>query len=249
MTNFKKHSFKLAAAGAIVLTGLLAPVTANASIVSGNSFFTFDNTGFAASNSYGDTVKKYWGASDNLLGIDGATTGGTTLSDTGSTGPLSFLVNTNITTISHPASGTFGRTEQATSMDSGNTSVGQIGLSGALRLNNATATGLVTPYDFSLLKTAGIWNIRTYDTAFGYQNIWKLDNVSESLNVSGELLLSGDLKWTGLWSTLVGANTSVVGTFNLAPVSAVPVPAAFWLFGSGVLGLTGFGRKKLAMAV
>jgi len=29
-------------------------------------------------------------------------------------------------------------------------------------------------------------------------------------------------------------------------VSAVPVPAAFWLFGSGLIGLVGFARRKKA---
>ena len=31
---------------------------------------------------------------------------------------------------------------------------------------------------------------------------------------------------------------------NLAPVSTVPVPAAVWLFGSGLLGLVGIARRK-----
>ena len=33
-------------------------------------------------------------------------------------------------------------------------------------------------------------------------------------------------------------------TFELTTVSAVPVPAAVWLFGSGLLALFGFGRRK-----
>lgn len=32
--------------------------------------------------------------------------------------------------------------------------------------------------------------------------------------------------------------------FSLTPVPAVPVPAAFWLFGSGLIGLTGLARRK-----
>jgi hypothetical protein len=131
-------------------------------------------------------------------------------------------------------------------MDASNTSVGQIGLSGAWRINGPG--GVLTPYDFRLIKTAGTWNISTFDTAFSFQNFLKLTNVSESLNGNGELLLSGDLQWTGLWANLVGANTSaVVGTFSLAP-SAVPVPAAVWMFGSGLLGLVGFSRRKAAVA-
>ncbi|OAI20379.1 hypothetical protein A1359_20955 [Methylomonas lenta] len=33
-----------------------------------------------------------------------------------------------------------------------------------------------------------------------------------------------------------------------APVAAVPVPAAVWLFGTGLLGLVSFGRKKSALS-
>ena len=34
------------------------------------------------------------------------------------------------------------------------------------------------------------------------------------------------------------------GTWTSASVSAVPVPAAIWLFGSGLLGLAGMARRK-----
>jgi hypothetical protein len=99
-----------------------------------------------------------------------------------------------------------------------------------------------------LVKTAGVWNIKTFDTGFSTQNFLKLTNVAESVNGNGELLLSGDLQWTGLWAGLVGANTNaVVGTFSLAP-SAVPVPAAVWMFGSGLLGLLGASRRKALVA-
>lgn len=37
---------------------------------------------------------------------------------------------------------------------------------------------------------------------------------------------------------------SGIGTGGLYLLSAVPVPAAFWLFGSGLLGLVGFARRK-----
>jgi len=38
------------------------------------------------------------------------------------------------------------------------------------------------------------------------------------------------------------------GNATLAPVAAVPLPAAVWLFGSGLLGLFGIGRRKLSAA-
>jgi len=36
------------------------------------------------------------------------------------------------------------------------------------------------------------------------------------------------------------------GTLGIFPVNPIPVPAAIWLFGTGLLGLIGFSRRKLA---
>jgi hypothetical protein len=33
----------------------------------------------------------------------------------------------------------------------------------------------------------------------------------------------------------------------IAPMTVVPLPSAAWLLGSGPLGLTGFGRRQLAV--
>lgn len=248
MTIMKTNRFKFVTVGALAITaftGLLAPATASAALVSGTATITIDNTAFVASNAYGEYVEKFWDASYNTTGINASTTGGLTLPTTGST-TMAFSVNTNTVTNSYPGAGTYGRTEQATTMDAGNTSSGQIGLSGAWRINGPG--GVLTPYDFRLVKTAGTWNISTFDTAFSYQNFLTLTGVSESLNGNGELLLSGNLQWTGLWAGMVGANTNaVVGTFSLAP-AAVPVPAAVWMFGSGLLGLLGVSRKKAVVA-
>lgn len=41
-----------------------------------------------------------------------------------------------------------------------------------------------------------------------------------------------------------GFNASFGGTAVVSSVSAVPVPAAVWLFGSGLLGLVGVARRK-----
>ena len=40
------------------------------------------------------------------------------------------------------------------------------------------------------------------------------------------------------------SNISGSGDCSVAGVSAVPLPAAAWLFGSGILGLVGFARRK-----
>ena len=49
----------------------------------------------------------------------------------------------------------------------------------------------------------------------------------------------------GDWQDLIGQPV-IVDTFNNARVnvSAVPVPAAVWLFGSGLIGLVGIARRR-----
>jgi hypothetical protein len=46
-----------------------------------------------------------------------------------------------------------------------------------------------------------------------------------------------------LTSSGVGAGADMTGV-SVTTVSAVPVPAAVWLFGSGLIGLAGVARRK-----
>ncbi|MEQ1638594.1 MAG: hypothetical protein ABL903_18165 [Methylococcales bacterium] len=261
--GIKNDSFKLLATGAIALgalTGLLASATASAALVTGNATITINNpaiTGLAGPGAW--IFQTHWGASDSTLAIDGATPGGADLSIFGNTALL-FPVNTNTTT-QYTAS--TNRSLQATTMDASNTSAAagtQIGLNGALRLRafNGTeftpGTPYLAAYDLSLIKTGGEWIVRSYDVGFDYLGLFKLGNVSESLNSNGELQLNGDLLWAfgpRGWGTYIanpGNPNAIIGSFSLAP-SAVPVPAAIWMFGTGVLGLFGITCRKQALAV
>ncbi len=222
----------------VSVAALFTSSSVQASLVTGNAQITIDNAAFAAANFYANYVEKHWGPEDNTLAIDGATLGGYSLPVAG-VHSMDFAVNSNTTGIDYPAAGAYGRSVQATTMDTADTSVGQIGLSGAWRINGQG--GVLTPYDFRLMKTAGIWKISSYDNAFGYVDFLQLSNVNESLNASGELLLSGDLSITGLWANLLAADNRVVGSIGLAP-SAVPVPAAVWFFVSGLVGLVARGQ-------
>jgi len=48
-------------------------------------------------------------------------------------------------------------------------------------------------------------------------------------------------------SSTVGADIDAVGAISSAPpVPQVPVPAAVWLFGTALIGLVGFGRRRKA---
>lgn len=61
------------------------------------------------------------------------------------------------------------------------------------------------------------------------QTVWELDMVGHEFQFMD--FSSGNLVASGTWQ-----NTSV---------SAVPVPASVWLFGSGLVGLVGVARRKL----
>jgi hypothetical protein len=250
MTNLKTDRFNLVAAGILAFSAM-ATNNVHAAPVTGNATITIDKTAFA-STSNGWDIPHFFDASFNEVAINGSTPGGTT-----STSNMLFSVNTNSSTISYAA---VNRTLQKTTMDSNDASVGQIGLSGALTMFHPSL-GNLAPYDFSLQKYSGTWNLVTHDQSFQGTTFFQLTNVSESVDVNGQLALAGDLIWGtnfgstthpspfGLtWASFLQVPTqsrsTVVGHLSLA---AVPVPAAVWLFGSGLLGLAGISRRKLAI--
>lgn len=49
---------------------------------------------------------------------------------------------------------------------------------------------------------------------------------------------------TGDWDSGVVPGSGIPGDFMAVRNSAVPIPAAVWLFGSGLLGLIGVARRK-----
>ena len=108
----------------------------------------------------------------------------------------------------------------------------------------------------------------SYSSGYGINNSGQV--VGESRTASGatvaffydgsrmlDLCLLSDCTSSG-WSSFTAAydinnNGDISGygsiggqthTFLLTNVSAVPVPAAVWLFGSGLLGLVGVARRK-----
>lgn len=251
MYPFKKHSDKLASAGILAIGlfgGLLTTTEANAALVSGVANLTIDNSAFTSAipGAEGWYIANFWDKNHNSTPINLDTTGGVAISPTEAF-TVSMEVNSNTSTISYGAS----RKQQATTMDAGNTAAGQIGLSGAFRMEPAAGGTYLNPADFFLKKTAGQWDIFTYNSGFGQPALFRLVNASESVNANGELSLSGDVYFTTQsysWNMLLNGSQSVkLGTFSLAP-SAVPVPAAVWLFGTGLLGLLGASRGKIGLS-
>ena len=83
---------------------------------------------------------------------------------------------------------------------------------------------------------------------FGSQptfDIFSLDLVavpppsSGPINITASALSDGTGGWGGLPVNFIGASVTT---------NAVPVPAAVWLFGSGLIGLVGIARRKTQLA-
>lgn len=137
------------------------------------------------------------------------------------------------------------------------TSIGTIGLAGAWKTNSTVFTGQLIFGDFSLHYDAARVGVNAGGTSSG----WTLTNhvsfaasTADLANVTlvngtDGFTLSGDIALNaGSAGFLGGTAGQDVGDFSVT-VSSVPVPAAVWLFGSGLVGLVGFGRKKKAAQI
>ena len=62
--------------------------------------------------------------------------------------------------------------------------------------------------------------------------------------LNGPNYLENDILRTGSADIHQLASERPVMSFDVVPIRAVPVPAAVWLFGSGLIGLMGIARRK-----
>jgi hypothetical protein len=263
MKHMKNQNFKLATAWVLAFSavaGLLVPSLASAITVNGNASISINNTNLASALG-GWQVDAFYDQSHNNEFITGATG---VPSNGGTFTNMLFPVNTNTANNVHDVAGTptvaaDDRVITGTSFPNNFTSAtDQIGLSGMLRVRpSPTATTSLIPGDFTLQKNNGTWNLVSHDFGGAGNTFLQLaPGFSETYNASGELSLSGSLivgtgsAYTGsglTWAGFLGGNPAnagvVVGSLNLTP-SAVPVPAAVWLFGTALMGLTGFKRRQ-----
>jgi hypothetical protein len=195
----------------------------------------------AATMNYSSTP----GSTVNLNPTDGC--GG------GIVGCFSFTTGNNIQITSGTALGFNGGI-------TGTFGVGAITPSGSVESANVTGTGLLSIFDGSQTLTADLtWiDIATFGTA-GNLNTVGSANLSNIVygGVNADLLalasvgtgintasfqLTSPTSLTNLFTT----STTVTSTSFSGSITAVPVPAAIWLFGSGLLGIIGIGRSKKA---
>ncbi len=74
-------------------------------------------------------------------------------------------------------------------------------------------------------------------------------NIQSEYWSATEYALNPDFTWTFIMSSGSQQSNNKDGSYNAwavydGDVSAVPIPSAVWLFGSGLIGLIGIARRK-----
>jgi len=104
--------------------------------------------------------------------------------------------------------------------------------------------------DATLAPNSGMEFSGTFEVAGGllmgtFDNL-TLDILTTSINFNADLLYTGG----SLMGSLTGGRLEGTGNATnlgakLGEITVVPVPAAVWLFGSGLIGLVGVARRKV----
>jgi hypothetical protein len=89
----------------------------------------------------------------------------------------------------------------------------------------------VTSISFTLANTSGTWTESTVLTANG-----------NGSKVAAHMVNLANTSCTGYASDSGGSSS---GSGACGPLAEVPIPAAAWLFGSGLLGLIGIARRRI----
>jgi len=156
----------------------------------------------------------------------------------------------SLATITH-ASGTYDDISGAVNfhftLDNGD----ELGLIGNL-LFNTDIMGILSAN--SGLAYTGLDNLSTSDGisatgVFGFRDDDVCCNGSSDPNSFKATAPGSDLKFMTLWGadgTLIGNqySGSTVGMDFRIEMSAVPVPAAIWLFGTALIGMFGFNKRR-----
>lgn len=141
-----------------------------------------------------------------------------------------------------------------TNVIGGGITVGSLGDYGSTATFNSSATGNISSYPNNLTSwspnaSGGIAGV-TGDNIFASTSTGTIGAVFDSsdlVNQTGRIAVLMDANWFSS-STIDDPIIENIELFleGAAPVSQVPIPAAIWLFGSGLIGLIGVARRKKA---
>jgi hypothetical protein len=121
-------------------------------------------------------------------------------------------------------------------------------------LNNDSGTGVITEASNADFTFDGLW-AKKWSTSPESGGTDTLSGTLSGFN-NGSLVwqvstgLNGSYEYYGAQAGLIDelhlgfGNVFLVDNLSLNGVSTVPVPAAVWLFGSGLIGLIGLARRK-----
>ncbi|THJ12435.1 MAG: hypothetical protein CAF43_007310 [Nitrospira sp. CG24C] len=201
-------------------------------------------------------LEEFWGtsASASLTATQINTAGAADLvPGTGEIPATGLVYDVASSTVTNPS----GRAIQPTlfTYDPGDltgTATGQIGLGGVMRfLGNFP--GIFVTGDYALkFDTTRVGNAAGGSGWYLLNNYgfpipgWDLTDVTATSDPLS-LYLSGTLKWSPEVASAFFASGDIgqpMGTFTFASPAPVPLPAAVYLFGSGLLGLAGWVRRR-----
>jgi len=116
-------------------------------------------------------------------------------------------------------------------------------------LENSNASNEPGSIFFSVDVTAAAFSWRTSNTTTTFEAFYK-GSLVEKFTPDTNMSLSGgryygfeNILFDEIHLSITDSNKAFT-LDNLQYISAVPVPAAVWLFGSGLLGLVGVARRK-----
>ena len=168
--------------------------------------------------------------------------------------PLKWTILATNQSGSGDALGTDGRLFAATSTTN-NFFTQQVG-SGDIFASSAAVSDLFNAVNNDLTNTNGSSAAVGYGkgtAGLGAPNSWITSTFANgaAIGTAQKLYVVGTsgLNDGDVWQSTETLTLSALGVLTVSSTSSVPVPAAFYLFGSGLMGLLGFGRRRNLTAV
>ncbi|MFK5913011.1 MAG: hypothetical protein QM484_01445 [Woeseiaceae bacterium] len=136
----------------------------------------------------------------------------------------------------------------------------QVAYNGSAQSPSTFSWASAGTFDLNSFVIAGAWGSQTLTIEGLLNGVSIFDSL---LAVTNDAVSVFSANWSGIDAFRITIGTDFVQTANLGgsgqhwaiddiavneTVSAVPVPAAAWLFGSALLGFFGFSRKKATVA-
>jgi hypothetical protein len=96
-------------------------------------------------------------------------------------------------------------------------------------------------YRDGALQGAGGFNVLDFTQKISFADSLGFDTLFIAMTYSGDI--------SGILPTAFDGNNAIaIDHLTAQALSAVPVPAAIWLFGTALIGLVGFGKRKARIA-